>query len=125
MTSPWRTRLAGNRSPLGLLLRSIAEVAQLRDRATGWVDNDDLVGLVRRHPEIVVLIDDQAVGAVDAVLGLARGGIDLEHLGAAEVDHEELAGLGVEGEVEQVRARVLDRDLAQQPSVGTEDKRWP
>src|SRR5207245_353949 len=58
-------------------------------------------------------------------LGLARGGIDLEHLGAAEVDHEELAGLGVEGEVEQVRARVLDRDLAQQPSVGTEDKRWP
>src|SRR5438445_11153840 len=50
-----------------------AEVAQLRHHATGWVENDDLVGLVRRHPEVVVLVDDQAIGAVDAVHEYRRG----------------------------------------------------
>src|SRR2546422_11011992 len=74
MTSPWRTRLAGNRSPLGLLLRSIpSKSPSFAIARNGWVDNDDLVGLVRRHPEVVVLIEDQAVGAVDAVHEDRRG----------------------------------------------------
>src|SRR5438093_2424125 len=73
MNSPWRTRLAERESSRPPPSVDPAEVAQLRHHATGWVENDDLVGLVRRHPEVVVLVDDQAIGAVDAVHEDRRG----------------------------------------------------
>ena len=43
------------------------EVAELGDDAAGRIDDDDLVGLVRRDPQIVARVDDEAVGAVDRV----------------------------------------------------------
>src|SRR5271154_2893512 len=44
-----------------------AEVAQLGDGLSGGVDYDNLIALIGRDPEIVVVVDEQAIGPVDAV----------------------------------------------------------
>src|SRR5215510_8093057 len=43
------------------------EVAKLGDGLAGRVDDDDLVRLVRRHPDVVVLVDGEPISTVDAV----------------------------------------------------------
>lgn len=43
------------------------EIAELGDRLAGRINDDDLIGLVGRDPDIVVRIEHEAVGAVDAV----------------------------------------------------------
>src|SRR5450432_1801738 len=40
------------------------EIAELRDRLAGRVDNDDLVGLISRDPEVVVRIYHEDIGSV-------------------------------------------------------------
>src|SRR2546423_8107827 len=51
---------------LGVPLEAV-EVAELGDDLPGVVDDDDLVALVGAHPEVVLLVDDEAVRSVDAV----------------------------------------------------------
>src|ERR1043166_2539994 len=49
------------------ILVHAGEIAELGDRLAGLVDDDDLVRLVGRGPDIVMRVDDDAIGAVDAV----------------------------------------------------------
>src|SRR5262249_1256793 len=54
------------------------EVAQLGKNLSGGIDNDDLVLLVGRDPDVILTIDPYTIGAVDAVdqyLGLTGDGI--------------------------------------------------
>src|ERR1051325_8843440 len=43
------------------------EIAELGEHFPVFVDHDDLVRLVRANPEVVLIVEDQPVGAVDAV----------------------------------------------------------
>jgi hypothetical protein len=43
------------------------EVAEFRNHLPGPINNDDLVCLIRCCPDVVVLVDDNSIGSVDAV----------------------------------------------------------
>ena len=49
------------------IIDEFVEIAKLSDNLAGLVDDDDLVRLVGRHPQIVVTVDHEPVRAVDAV----------------------------------------------------------
>ena len=52
-----------------------AEVSELGNDKSGAVEHYDLVRLIRRDPEVVRVVDEQSVGAVNAVdedLGRSR-----------------------------------------------------
>src|SRR5581483_3572771 len=70
------------------------EVAELRDGLARLVGDDDLVGLVRTDPDVVVLIDHQAVRAIDAVREHAGGAGDAP--GVGDANHRVVSGVGDE-----------------------------
>src|SRR5437867_2545052 len=43
------------------------EVTQLRDHAAGGIEHYDLVGLIRDYPDVVGIVDQESIGAADAV----------------------------------------------------------
>src|SRR5882762_4306757 len=47
-------------------LAHAAEIAQLGDDLAGLVNHHDLIRLIRAYPDVVVSVDKQAVGAIDA-----------------------------------------------------------
>src|SRR5438067_13338250 len=58
----------GEEEPVGFRVSlEPVEVAELADHLSGGVDDDDLVALVGADPDVVRFVDDEAVGAVDAV----------------------------------------------------------
>jgi hypothetical protein len=62
-SSPWKTRLFDQRNPMGAPpYVDPAEVTKLRDHpALRRLEHHHLVGLVTRDPEVVVLVNDDAV----------------------------------------------------------------
>src|SRR5882762_3148168 len=51
----------------GRAVAHAGEIAQLGDDLAGLVNHHDLIRLIRADPDVVVLVEKQAVGAVDAV----------------------------------------------------------
>jgi len=70
------------------------EVPELRNGFTSLVGDDDLVCLVRAHPDVIVFVDHQAVRAVNAVGEDARFAGDAPGIGDA--NHGVVSGIGDE-----------------------------
>src|SRR5215470_2190437 len=49
------------------ILINTIEVTELRNDLPSSIDNDDFVCLIRRRPDVVVFVDDDSIGAVNAV----------------------------------------------------------
>src|SRR5712691_3812078 len=92
-------------------LADAVEVAQLRDRLARLVDDHDLVRLIRAHPDVVLLVDREPVGPIDAVGELdggldAAGGRDLEDGVVTGVRDEHRAPVLVEGDAVRAERRL-------------------